>query len=117
MAKNPVVHWEIGARDAAATGKFYSELFGWTVDTGMPGYGLVAAQEVGIGGGIMQAPEGVPPYVSFYVSVDDLQASLDKATSLGANVVVPPTEIPGVGQFAMFLDPEGRAMGIIKEAA
>jgi len=36
---HPVVHWEIGANDAAKLNDFYSKLFGWTIDTGMPGYG------------------------------------------------------------------------------
>jgi predicted enzyme related to lactoylglutathione lyase len=39
--------------------------------------------------------------------VDDLQAYLDKAVSLGGSVMVPPTPIPNIGAFAMFHDPEG----------
>jgi predicted enzyme related to lactoylglutathione lyase len=56
----------------------------------------------------------VPAYVSIYVSVDDLAASLAKAESLGATAIMQPTPIPGVGSFAMFSDPEGHVIGLLK---
>jgi hypothetical protein len=52
--------------------------------------------------------------VTFYVQVDDLQKSLDKAQSLGANTVLPPTPIPGIGSCAMFADPNGVVIGLFK---
>jgi len=113
---HPVVHWEIGAKDAKKTREFYAALFDWTYDTAMPDYALVAQQGEGIGGGIMQTPPEAPPYVTFYVSVEDLAATLAKATSMGANTIVPPTPIPNVGSFAMFADPEGHMIGILQPA-
>jgi hypothetical protein len=109
-----VVHWEIGARDAAKLEAFYRDLFGWDIDASMPEYHLVAAAGEGIGGGIMQTQSGVPPYVTFYVTVDDLDAHLAKAGSLGARTIVPPTPIPNVGAFAMILDPEEHVIGLMK---
>lgn len=109
-----VVHWEIGGRDLARLRGFYGALFGWTTDSGDPGYALVPGVDGGIGGGLMQAPPGVPPYVTFYVAVDDLDATLARVKDLGGGVLVPPTPIPGVGGFAMFQDPEGNAIGIIR---
>ena len=38
----------------------------------------------------------------------------DQAKSLGATVVVPPIDIPGVGRFAVFGDPQGAALAILK---
>ena len=115
---HPIVHWEIAASDAKKIRKFYTDLFGWQYDTSDPAdYALVASQDGGIGGGIMQKPPEAPPYVTIYVSVDDLGATLEKAQSLGANTVVPPTPIPGMGAFAMFADPEGHVIGIFKEGA
>lgn len=110
---HPVVHWEIGARDAAALRAFYSELFGWEI-TGAPDYGLVTPGEGGIGGGIMQIREGMPPYVTVYAGVEDLTATLARAGRLGGGTLVPPTQIPGVGEFAMFTDPEGNAIGLMQ---
>jgi uncharacterized protein len=114
---HPIVHWEIAAKDAKKVREFYAALFDWPIDTSNPEYAMVAAQGDGIGGGIMQAPPEAPPYVTIYVSVDDLAATLAKAQSLGANTVVPPTPIPGMGAFAMFADPEGHMIGIFKEGA
>jgi hypothetical protein len=58
----------------------------------------------------------MPPYLTFYVAVDDLAAALVKAESLGGKTIVPPTPIPNVGAFAMFEDPEGHMIGLMKEA-
>jgi predicted enzyme related to lactoylglutathione lyase len=52
--------------------------------------------------------------VTIYVKVDDLQATLDKATQMGAKTIVPPTPIPTVGAFAMFMGPDGNLIGIFK---
>jgi predicted enzyme related to lactoylglutathione lyase len=114
----PVIHWEINARDARRVQEFYSDLFGWKVDANNPmNYGLVdTGSKRGPNGGIAQADDNNPaPSVTFYVGVDDLQRYLDKAESLGGRTVVPPTEIPGMVTLAMFADPEGNTIGIVKE--
>ncbi len=112
----PVVHFEVAGRDAAALKDFYGQLFEWNVAPypGMSDYYGVDTQSegVGIGGGIMQAPPEVPPYVTFYVGVPDLAAHLAKVEQLGGSTVVPPTQIPGMGAFAIFTDPEGNAIGL-----
>ena len=111
----PVIHWEIGARDAAGLRRFYSALFDWQI-TGEADYGLVAPADVGIGGGILQTRQGMPSYVTFYVGVDDLEASLERAASLGGRTLVTPMPIQGIGAFAMFSDPEGNVIGIMTES-
>lgn len=114
---NPVVHWEIAGKDGKKIQDFYGKLFDWEikVDTSLGNYGMVDTGGQGINGGLMASPEGVPPYVTIYVQVDDLQAYLDKAEKLGGKTLVPPTPIPNVGDFAMFSDPEGNCIGIFKE--
>ena len=42
------------------------------------------------------------------------QAYLDKAEELGGKTVMPPTEIPDIVTLAMFSDPEGNLIGMIK---
>ena len=66
---NPVVHWEIAARDAKKAQEFYASLFGWHVDSSNPiGYGFVDTHtETGINGGIPQAEEGDNARVILYV--------------------------------------------------
>jgi len=113
---NPVVHWEINAKDGRKLQQFYASLFDWKVDTNNPmDYGMVDTEGTGgIGGGIGQAQDGAPTYVTFYVQVPDLQAYLDKAEKLGGKTILPPTEIPNVVTIAMFQDPEGNSIGLLK---
>jgi hypothetical protein len=109
---NPVVHFEVVGKDGPKIQGFYSSLFGWTVDANNPmNYGMVAAGEGGIGGGISG---GDAPSVCFYVQVDDLQKSLDQAVGLGGKVIMPVTEIPGMVTLAQFADPEGNVIGLVK---
>ena len=63
----------------------------------------------------MQTRGDMPPYLTVYVAVDDLRAMLDRAARLGAKTVVEPTTIPGIGQFAMFSDPDGNVIGLLHE--
>lgn len=110
----PVVHWEIGAKDASRLQDFYAKLFDWKIDANNPmNYGMVeTGGQGGINGGIFATQGNMPTYLTIYVHVDDLQAYLDKAASLGGKTVVPPTPIPDVGAFALFHDPEGNLVGL-----
>jgi len=112
----PVVHWEIISPKAKELHGFYSELFGWKVDTNNPqGYGLVDTQsDRGIPGGIGEPRAGSTGWVTFYVSVDDPQTYLKKAEQLGGKILMEPTELPGNVILAMFADPEGRPIGLTK---
>lgn len=98
-------------QDPAALQGFFAELFDWEVNADNPmNYGMVTPQEgKGIGGGISGGMGS--SYVTFYVEVDDLQATLDKAVALGGSVVMPVTEVPGV-TFAQFATPEGHVIGV-----
>jgi len=79
------------------------------------GYGEVEAGPGGIPGGIGQTPDGSAGHVTFYVSVADPKATLDKATRLGGKTVMPPTDVaPGVN-VALFADPEGHIIGLFKQ--
>ena len=57
---NPVVHFEIAGPDGPALRQFYRDLFGWKIDAQgeeMGNYGLVPANEGGIGGGLLPTVE------------------------------------------------------------
>ena len=114
--KNPVVHFEVVAKDGEAAQEFYSKLFDWKLNADNPdNYGIIETPESGgIGGGIGAAPEGSSRHVTFYVAVDDLQSYLDKAESLGGKTIMPPTEVPGQVALALFADPEGNVVGMVK---
>jgi predicted enzyme related to lactoylglutathione lyase len=114
-----VVHFEIIGKDGAKAREFYGKLFGWEYQVMEEmNYGLVApAGEGSIGGGVGGTMPNVPPYLTFYVQVDDLAASLKKAESLGGKIVLPPTPIPGTGACALFSDPDGNIVGLFKPGA
>src|SRR5438105_2833837 len=113
---NPVVHWEIASKNAKQQQEFYAKLFDWKINADNPmNYGVVeTGGSGGINGGIFAPNDPGPTWVTFYVLVDDLQAYLDKAESLGAKTVVPPMPIPGHGSCALFTDPEGNCIGLFK---
>ncbi|WIG61690.1 MAG: hypothetical protein OJF49_004438 [Ktedonobacterales bacterium] len=116
---NPIVHWEIvSPENGKRLQEFYGGLFGWKMDTNNPyEYGVTETETNGrgINGGI-GATEG-PGRVTIYAEVDDLQACLDKAVSLGGTVAMEPTEIPGAVTMAMFTDPAGNFFGLVKSGS
>lgn len=122
MAAAPVVHFEIVGQDAKKLQNFYGKLFDWKINADNPmNYGLVEAvangKEVGkgsIGGGIGAAQPGQPGYVTFYVQVDDCDAYLKKVESLGGKTIMPTMTIPNMVTFALFADPEGQVVGLVK---
>jgi predicted enzyme related to lactoylglutathione lyase len=116
----PVVHFEITARDASRLHAYYSELFGWEIDAGNPmNYGIVAREDnigedgVGIGGGIAQGPEGYGGHVTFYVQVPDVEASMAQAESLGGTRMMGPEEVMEGLVIGLFEDPEGNVIGVM----
>ena len=94
---------------------FYGEVFGWSFDTeSMPGYTLVDTGQDPTGA-IFQRPEpAAAPCSNIYFKVADIDTALEAAKTNGAKILVPRTEIPGVGYFGIFADPEGIPVGIMQ---
>lgn len=109
---NPVVHFEIGCKDRAKTSRFFSDLFDWKIDDGPAGT-IETGGEHGIPGHITSLGHEPHHYTTFYVQVEDVQASLDKAVALGGKMVVPVIKTPAF-TFAWFADPEGNTIGLVK---
>jgi hypothetical protein len=57
---------------------------------------------------------GVPPHWMVYFMVEEADAAAARAGELGATTIVPPTDIPTVGRFAMMKDPQGAAFAVIR---
>jgi uncharacterized protein len=109
---------ELPSKDPAASVSFYSQIGGFTsskMDMGEMGtYHLLES-----GGqsraGIMAQPMPDTAHAWLpYVQVASADQSAAKAKKLGATVVVPPTDIPNVGRFAIFVDPQGCTTGILQ---
>ena len=108
-----VVHFEVIGKDGERLQGFYSDMFGWEINADNPmNYGLVAregnsnADGVGIGGGIGSGPDG-QSYATFYVEVDDVEAGLQKAESLGGSRVMGPDGRHGPGDDRPLQRPRG----------
>jgi uncharacterized protein len=111
---NPVAWFEVAGPDAAALQSFYGQAFDWQVDADNEmNYGMVAASEGGIPGGIGPSPDG-SAHATFYVAVDDVQAALDTVVKLGGTVVMPPMDVPNGPTIAFFTDPAGNSVGLMK---
>lgn len=104
-----------GARDAS---DFYAAQFGWsedgTFDMGPMGlYRLFAVDGVQTGG-IMDAPPGMSaPRWTFYFTVADLGAALDRVRSGGGIVINGPMEVPGGSRVALCSDPQGASFALL----
>jgi predicted enzyme related to lactoylglutathione lyase len=112
----PVTQFQIVAKDPDKAAKFYGELFGWTIDTNNAlGYRVVkTGSEIGIQGGIWPSPPEGHAMVQLFVEVEDVKATVEQATQLGANVVIPPQTLPDGDEMALILDPEGIPFGLTK---
>ena len=114
---SPVVHFGIGAADDARLVAFYGELFGWDLQSFFGGYTMIDTRGgSGVNGGISKSQNGAP-WSAFYVETNDLQATLDKANSLGGATAVPVTDLAGAVTIAMFNDPDGLQVGLVRAAA
>ena len=119
-----VVHFDIPANDVAELRRFYSGLFGWKIEKWQgPGmeYWMVETVPVdaegmpirpGINGG-MAKKEGDERPLN-YISVESVDEYSKKIEQLGGKITVPKQEIPGIGWFAVAVDPEGNPFGIMQ---
>ncbi len=111
---NPVKWFEIIGPDALALQKFYRDVFAWNLTPPakeMGNYSMIEDHEPGIGGGL---GEGGPTRTSIYIECVDPQRQLDKAIASGATMMMPVTTILPGTTIAMFRDPAGNTVGIMK---
>ena len=98
--------------------RFYTEVFGWEIEMwdGPVEYWLVTTGEEGqpgINGAIMRAQQPEQTTTNT-VDVEDLDATVARATAAGATVVVPRMPIPGMGFLAYLTDTEGNTFGMME---
>ena len=120
----PVVHFEVIGKHPDQLRHYYGDLFGWTFDTPSPvakpvsdsdSYGFIelitADDGTGIRGGI-GGGEDYDSHAVFYVGVQDVEAALQLAETLGGARVMGPVTSPNGLVVGHFKDPEGTLIGV-----
>ena len=111
--KNPVVHFEIGCRDAKRTKDFYADIFDWDITPNGPSYSIDTQTDKGIGGHITALGHEPHNYINIYIEVDDVAWYLAQVETKGGKTQVGPIPLPDGRQFAWFTDPDGNIIGLI----
>jgi predicted enzyme related to lactoylglutathione lyase len=120
-----VIHFEIHADDPNRAERFYTELFGWTVERmgGPVDYRLLTTgpdDRPGINGAILQRqgprPLGGAPVVAYVCTIDvaSIEETERAVVAGGGEQVVERMEVPGVGQLSYFKDTEGNIFGALQ---
>jgi len=113
MTKRNIVHIEIPAADPAKAAQFYKALFGWEMTRDEKMNYTMWEPSIGPGGGFSPLGEQVKPGdIMVHVDSDDIEADLKKAAQLGGTIVLPKSEIPGVGWWGTFRDPTGNLISL-----
>jgi predicted enzyme related to lactoylglutathione lyase len=106
---------ELMTQNMDQAGKFYSNVFGWSIDSqtfGKMNYTLLKKGENGLGG--MITVPGVPNSWLTYWIVENCEQTAQKVKKLGVQIMKEPTKIPDVGTFAVLLDPQGSAFAVMQ---
>ena len=113
-----IVHFDISADDPERAVKFYTDVFGWSIQKwdGPMDYWLIMTgdeKEPGIDGGLGYEEEGFPKVVNT-IDVSDIDDTIKKIEKIGGEIVRPKHAVPGVGWLAYFKDSEGVMSGIMQ---
>jgi predicted enzyme related to lactoylglutathione lyase len=122
-----VVHFEMPYENRNRMAKFYQTAFGWQTQMmgeEMGNYVLATTTEStdagpikpgAINGGFYgKTPDMPMQYPSVVIAVDDVKRSMSKVAAAGGQVLGEPMEIPGVGQYVSFVDPEGNRVSMLQ---
>jgi predicted enzyme related to lactoylglutathione lyase len=114
-----IAYMQLNASQPEQARAFYTGLFEWqsredVMDQGGSYTTWLAGAEPR--GGMMPMPPGMtaPSHWMVYFGADDVDATTQLAQSLDGRQYVPPTDIPGVGRFAVLSDPQGAAFAVVR---
>jgi uncharacterized protein len=109
---------ELATTDVEDAKRFYGEVVGWEardMDMGPNGTYTIFSSGGTDRAGCMARPagaEGMPPSWTTYLGTDDVDATAEKAKSLGASFMLEPVDVETVGRLAIFADPTGAVVGL-----
>jgi hypothetical protein len=113
-----VIHFELPVDDPERAARFYRSVFGWQINKweGPEDYWLITTGEqgeMGIDGALTKRSEGFMNTVNT-VGVESLDESLARVEASGGKILMPKTQIPGVGWLAYAQDTEGNNFGMMQ---
>lgn len=106
------IWYELVTHDIDKAVDFYKKVVGWEIrDSGMPGMRYMIFGKGGKDvGGIMNwaatGTTGMPPEWMGHIHTTKLDEELKAVTADGGIIIKPAQDIPGVGRFAVVLDPQ-----------
>ncbi len=112
---------ELITPNAQTAADFYSSVLPWTTEAStVAGYTLWMTGPVGVAG-FMTQPQtaletGAPPNWLVYIAAPDIDAIVATAQRLGGKLLKAPTDIAGIGRFAVLSDPQGAAFAVFTPA-
>ena len=113
---------DLTVADAEKVNAFYRAVVGWKSEpVDMGGYSdyCMLPAEGGAVAGVCHARgtnEGIPPQWLIYVTVADLEQSLERCRALGGEVVRGARGLGGMGRFAIVKDPAGAVCALFQKA-
>jgi predicted enzyme related to lactoylglutathione lyase len=115
MAHGEINHIEFPADDPERAMRFYTAVAGWEFSpaSGMEDYWVFRTSE-GYGGGIGKRGVSTGEALRDYIEVDSIDDAVAAAERTGGSVKEAKSEIPGVGSFAVLIDPEGTEIGLFQ---
>ncbi len=127
MKSNPVVHFEMPYENGERMSNFYSSAFGWQMQPlggEMNDYIMAGTSETDenqmvkapgtINGGFFPKSQAPQAGTSVVISVDDIRLAMRKIVEAGGVTEGEPVEIPGIGQWLVFIDTEGNRVSILQ---
>jgi predicted enzyme related to lactoylglutathione lyase len=110
---HPVVHVEIRTQDPNATRQFFADLLDWKVasEGALPGYTFIDTGTDGPPYTAISPRQATEDEVLFFVGVQDVAATLQRAEELGGTIIQPVQQVPGTS-FGVFADPHGHRIGV-----
>ena len=118
------IWYELITPDPDGSRRFYGAVVGWDIEPQPSGdfdYRMIRRSDGGHSGGVLRLSEdmrqhGGRPIWLGYIGVDDVDASVAATEQAGGKVLIPPTDMGGVGRIALVADAQGAPFYLMKPA-
>jgi predicted enzyme related to lactoylglutathione lyase len=116
------IWYELMSPDPDGSKRFYDAVVGWDIEpqpSGGMDYRMIRRSDGGNAGGVLRLTEemrshGARPVWLGYIGVDEVDRTIAEIERDGGKVLMPATDVGGVGRIAMVADPQGAPFYLIK---